>query len=118
MAPIRCSASTARRRRTLVSGVTVTTCVPLTRSTSLIRIRPSQTYRCGADCVSTATPRLLLQPAVAGQVIAVDPLGADIDDVRPVPWNAPYYARRGVPGQGRAKPSLRSAHCRGVRDEQ
>jgi hypothetical protein len=65
-APIRCSARTARRRRTFVSGVTVTTCVPLTRSTSLIRIRPSHAP-VGADRVPVGTPRLLLQAAAAVQ---------------------------------------------------
>src|SRR5579863_10213286 len=39
-AQILCSARTASRRRTVVSGVTVTTWVPLPRSTSLIRIGP------------------------------------------------------------------------------
>src|SRR2546429_5216229 len=39
-APIPCSASTSSRRRTFVSGGTVTTCVPLPRSTSVIRIWP------------------------------------------------------------------------------
>src|SRR6476646_600408 len=39
-APIPCSASTSSRRRTFVSGGTVTTCVPFPRSTSVIRIWP------------------------------------------------------------------------------
>src|SRR6185437_576148 len=39
-APIPCSARISSRRRTFVSGGTVTTCVPLPRSTSVIRIWP------------------------------------------------------------------------------
>src|SRR5215468_5233287 len=55
-APIRCSAKTARRRRTLVSGVTVTTWVPLTRRTSLIRIGPPR-HQYAADRVPVPVPQ-------------------------------------------------------------
>src|SRR5215471_13927617 len=54
-APIPCSARTARRRRTLVSGVTVTTWVPLTRRTSLIRIGPPR-HQYAADRVPVPVP--------------------------------------------------------------
>src|SRR5215472_1746200 len=54
-APIPCSARTARRRRTLVSGVTVTTWVPLTRRTSLIRIGPPR-HQYAADHVPVPVP--------------------------------------------------------------
>src|SRR5215471_10584115 len=54
-APIRCSSRTARRRRTLVSGVTVTTWVPLTRRTSLIRIGPPR-HQYAADRVPVPVP--------------------------------------------------------------
>src|ERR1700730_383385 len=55
-APIRCSARTARSCRTVVSGVTVTTWVPLTRSTSLIRIgTPRHWY--AADYVPVPIPQ-------------------------------------------------------------
>src|SRR5580692_7960223 len=55
-APIRCSVRTARSCRTLVSGVTVMTRVPLTRSTSLIRIGPPRHWY-AADRVPVRYPQ-------------------------------------------------------------
>src|SRR5580700_5989819 len=63
-APIRCSARTATSCRTLVSGVTVMTWVPLARSTSLIRIGPPRRWY-AASCARTDTPGWVLQSAVA-----------------------------------------------------
>ena len=57
-AHVRCglSARTAKRRRTLASGVTVTTWVPLTRRTSLIRIGPPR-HQYAADRVPAPVPQ-------------------------------------------------------------
>src|SRR2546421_6095420 len=63
-APIRCSMSTVSRSPTCVSGVTVTTSPPLTRSRSLIRI-------CPPAATDTAPASLFLQPALGTSLRAL-----------------------------------------------
>src|ERR1035438_955851 len=83
-APIRCSARTARSCRTVVSGVTVTTWVPLTRSTSLMRIGPPR-HSYAADRAPTPVPRLdTFNPRLPGRCFrsglragVADDLGGD-----------------------------------------
>src|ERR1700689_5561748 len=78
-APIRCSASTATRCRTLVSGVTVMTWVPLTRSTSLIRIGPPRQCYAADRMAVPIPPGWILQsrPLLPGSVVAVNRAGGE-----------------------------------------